>query len=70
MWSLDLKYTKNNKDFNFNNEAILELRDRALLLQHNDCRDQSDNLSEEEAMQSLKEQGTIKDFIKFSNCLL
>lgn len=33
-WDINLKYTKNEKESKFDKEAILELRDRALLMQH------------------------------------
>lgn len=65
-WDIKLKYLKSKKDTKFNKEAILELRDRALLMQHTNGykdRERNDIPSEDEERRSLEEQKTIRDFI-------
>lgn len=57
-WDITLEYFKNNKPTKFNKEAVLELRDRALLMQHTTGykdRERNDHPSEEEERRLIEE---------------
>lgn len=71
-WTVQLKYIKNGKANDFDLEGLLELRDRALLMQHTagyGAKDRSEQLSEAEERKSKEEQQVIGNYVLFSNSI-